>query len=344
MPSITWKCPSNIALVKYWGKKGKQLPANPSVSFTLNNCHTITNLKYEPKEEDGTLLLSFSLDGKPMPSFEPKLEQFFNNVEHLFPFLPGYIIEINTINTFPHSSGIASSASGFGALALCLCSMEQQLGDSLPDNLFFEKASNAARLGSGSASRSVYGPLAVWGKSEFFEESHDEHAIKLNDVHEVFKTYCDTILLVDEGKKEVSSTLGHSLLNQHPFAQIRYSEANTNLGLLKTALQTGDLNSFNEIVEKEAMMLHALMMTSNPAFILMKPNTLAIIQKVWEQRKIAGINMTITLDAGANVHLLYPHGEKEVVQAFIRNELSKFCKDRMFINDFVGLGPEQIEM
>jgi len=344
MPSITWKCPSNIALVKYWGKKGKQLPANSSVSFTLNQCHTITHLTYEPKQNDGTILLSFSFDGKPMPSFEPKLEQFFNNVEHLFPFLPGYIIEINTINTFPHSSGIASSASGFGALALCICSMEQQLGDTLPENQFFEKASNAARLGSGSASRSVYGPLAVWGKSDSFNESDDEFAIKFSDVHEVFKTYCDTILLVDEGKKEVSSTLGHSLLNLHPFAEIRYAEANKNLGLLKTALQNGDLVLFNEIVEREAMMLHALMMTSNPAFILMKPFTLAIIQRVWEHRKQTGINITITLDAGANVHLLYPHDEKEVVQAFIRSDLSKYCKDRMFINDFVGLGPQRVDI
>lgn len=342
MPSVTWKCPSNIALVKYWGKKGNQLPANPSLSFTLSNCHTITNLSFSPKENDGTLLVSFAYDGQPMPSFEPKLETFFNNVENLFPFLPGYLIEINTTNTFPHSSGIASSASGMAALALCLCGMEKEIGNTLTDEEFFKKASIAARLGSGSAGRSVYGPIAMWGKSDIYEGSSDEFAIKVDDVHEIFKSYCDTILIVDEGKKEVSSTVGHSLLKDHPFAPIRFEEANKNLVLLKSALSNGDLNLFNEVVEREAMMLHAMMMTSNPYFLLMKPGTVAIIHKVWEQRKSLDLNMTITLDAGANVHLLYPAGQKHKVHHFITHELAQYCKDKQFIQDYVGNGPEQM--
>lgn len=342
MSSVTWKCPSNIALVKYWGKKGNQLPANPSISFTLSNCHTITTLSFEPKENDGTLLVSFAYDGQPMPSFEPKLETFFNNVENLFPFLPGYLIEINTTNTFPHSSGIASSASGMAALALCLCSMEKEIGNTLTDEEFFRKASIAARLGSGSACRSVYGPLAMWGKSDIYEGSSDEYAIKVNNVHEIFKSYCDTILIVDEGKKEVSSTVGHSLLKDHPFAAVRFEEANKNLVLLKNALSNGDLQLFTEVVEREAMMLHAMMMTSNPYFLLMKPGTVAIIHKVWEHRKNLGLNMAITLDAGANVHLLYPVEEKQKVQQFIKNELAQYCKDNQCIHDHVGNGPEQM--
>lgn len=342
MSSVTWKCPSNIALVKYWGKKGNQLPANPSISFTLSNCHTITTLSFTPKENDGTLLVSFAYDGQPMPSFEPKLEIFFNKVETLFPFLPGYILEINTTNTFPHSSGIASSASGMAALALCLCSMEKEIGNTLSDDDFYKKASTAARLGSGSASRSVYGPLAMWGQSNLYNGSSDEFAVKVGDVHDIFKTYCDTILIVDEGTKNVSSSVGHSLLNNHPFAAARFQEANKNLELLKTALSTGDLNLFNQVVEQEAMMLHAMMMTSNPYFLLMKPGTVAIIQKVWESRKQLGLNMTITLDAGANVHLLYPAAEKNKVQEFIKSELAQYCSKNHFIHDHVGKGPEQM--
>ncbi len=342
MPSITWKCPSNIALIKYWGKKGNQLPANPSISFTLNNCHTITTLSFEPKENDGTLLISFAFDGLPMPSFEPKLETFFNSIEHLFPFLPDYLLEINTTNTFPHSSGIASSASGFGALSLCLCSMEKEIGNSLPEDQFFQKASTVARLGSGSASRSVLGPMAVWGHSDIYPGSSDEYAIKVEDVHKIFKTYCDTILIVDEGKKEISSTEGHALINNNPFGRVRHQETSKNLGILKNALINGDINIFTQIVEKEAMMLHAIMMTGNPPYILMQPNTLAIIQKVWEHRKQTGLNVAITLDAGANVHLLYPAAEKAKVHLFIMKDLTRFCANNYYIHDFVGNGPEQM--
>jgi diphosphomevalonate decarboxylase len=340
--SVTWKCPSNIALVKYWGKKENQLPSNPSISFTLNDCHTVTNLRYKPKENDGTLLVSFCYDGEPMPSFEPKLAQFFNKIEHLFPFLPGYVIEINTTNTFPHSSGIASSASGMGALALCICSMERDIGNTLSDADFFKKASMAARLGSGSASRSIYAPLSIWGHSEFFPDSSDEFAIKVENIHPIFKSYHDTILIVDEDKKEVSSTAGHSLINDHPFAANRFMEANKNLGLLKKALEIGDLILFNQLVEQEALMLHALMMTSHPYYILMKPATLAIIQKVWEYRKTHKLNMTITLDAGANVHLLHPAAEKLDVHKFVTNELLGFCSNKQFIQDHIGSGPEQL--
>lgn len=341
MQSVTWKCPSNIALIKYWGKKGNQYPANPSLSFTLTNCHTITTLSFEPKEDDGTLLLSFSYDGAPMPLFEPKLEQFFNKNEHHFPFLSKYLIEINTTNTFPHSSGIASSASGMAALALCLCSMEMKIGTTLTQADFFKKASNVARLGSGSASRSTYGPVVMWGQSASFDTSNDDYAVQVGEVHPIFKTYCDTILLVDEGQKDVSSSKGHDLFEHNPFSSIRFKEANQNLEHLQTALKVGDLALFNQIVEQEAMMLHAMMMTSKPYFLLLKPNTLAIIHKVWELRATLNLHLTITLDAGANVHLLYPENEKPKVIAFIHKELSAFCNHN-FIHDQVGPGP--IEM
>ncbi len=342
MQSITWKCPSNIALVKYWGKKGLQLPANPSLSLALSHCHTITTLSFTAKENDGTLLVSFAFDGEPKPEFEPKLEQYFNRVEHLFPFLTGYQIDINTTNTFPHSSGIASSASGFGALSLCICSMEQAIGETLSEADFFNKASNAARLGSGSASRSVVGPVSLWGNSPIYPGSSDEFSIPVTAVHEVFKTYCDSILIVEEGEKSVSSTAGHSLIDEHPFREARYAEAVKNLSDLKSALESGNLDLFNRVVESEAMMLHALMMSSKPPYILMKPGSLAIVQRVWELREKANLNISVTLDAGANVHLLYPSSQKSKVIAFINDELLKHCKNAHVIHDHVGSGPEKL--
>jgi len=121
---VSWESPSNIALVKYWGKKSEQLPANPSISFTLNNCKTSTTLTYSTAEK-----LSFEVyvDGKREESFEPKIKTFFDRISEFSSFINKYQFRIDTSNSFPHSSGIASSASGLSALALCICSIEQNI-------------------------------------------------------------------------------------------------------------------------------------------------------------------------------------------------------------------------
>ena len=107
-----WSSPSNIALVKYWGKKDNQIPANPSVSFTLNNCKTITTLAFAKKENQDTFSFDLLFEGKTKEDFKPKIQQFFERVFIYLPFLKDYHFTIDTRNTFPHSSGIASSASG----------------------------------------------------------------------------------------------------------------------------------------------------------------------------------------------------------------------------------------
>ena len=157
-----------------------------------------------------------------------------------------------------------------------------------------------------------------------------------------FKNYQDTILLVDKGEKQVSSTLGHDLMLDHPFAEQRFRQAKENLSKLIPVFKNGDLSEFIKIVESEALSLHAMMMTSRPYFILMKPNTLQIINHIWKFREETGSNVCFTLDAGANVHVLYPEIEKETVLHFIKKELSKFCKNEEFIEDEAGLGAEKI--
>lgn len=341
--SVAWQSPSNIALVKYWGKYGEQLPKNPSISFTLDHCHTITKLDFQPKSSDGFEFDVF-LNEVEAPDFKPKIQTFFERVEAYLPFLKDYRFTINTSNSFPHSSGIASSASGMSALALCLMSVERSLGDSdLSEEEFNLKASFLARLGSGSACRSVEGPLVVWGKHEAVEGSDDLFGTKYPyTVHEVFDRYQDTILLVDKGEKLVSSTVGHGLMHDHPFADARFSQARNHLTRLIGVLESGDLSAFVSIVESEALSLHAMMMTSNPYFVLMKPNTLEIINRVWQFREETSGNLCFTLDAGANVHLLYPHSETEKILQFIKNELVAFCQNGQYICDEIGLGAKML--
>lgn len=341
---VTWKAPSNIALVKYWGKKKNQIPANPSLSFTLDTCTTTTTVSYSKLTSTGTDF-SFELffEGQPKPDFEPKIKSFFAKTEKYLPFLKQYHFTIHTSNSFPHSSGIASSASGMAALSLCLMGIERDLDPTMDRDFFTKKASFLARLGSGSACRSIVGSVLVWGQHATIPGSSDLVAIAYPFVvHGIFSDFQDTILLVDKGKKQVSSSLGHDLMIDHPFAERRFKQAQENIALLRPVLKEGNLEKFIEIVESEALALHAMMMTANPSFILMRPNTLEIIFRVWAFRKASGVPVCFTLDAGANVHVLYPISNKEAVLQFIRNELVAYCENGQYICDQIGFGAEQL--
>jgi diphosphomevalonate decarboxylase len=339
---VTWQSPSNIALVKYWGKYDNQIPANPSISFTLNASNTTTTLSWKEKEADDNFDFEVWFEGQLEDSFRPKIEAFFKRINHMLPFLKRFSFKIETSNTFPHSSGIASSASGLSALSLCFASMAQSLN--IPhDEDFFRFASTLSRLGSGSASRSIFGNLVVWGKHLLIDGSSDNYATPLSsEVHQVFENFQDTILLVDKGEKQVSSTVGHGLMNDHPYASKRFEQASENLSKMKAILSSGDLDAFGNLVESEALTLHAMMMTSNPYFILMKPNTLRIIEEIWKFRKETKTPVYFTLDAGANVHMLFPEMVKNKVDTFTKSKLVGYCKNEEYICDQIGQGPKQL--
>ena len=338
-----WRAPSNIALVKYWGKYGIQLPNNPSISFTLSNCTTTTEVSFSPNDKDTHLSFKFYFNKKERPDFHPKINQFFEYILPYFPILKDHHLIISSLNSFPHSSGIASSASAMAALALCIVDFEKQFHPELGEQEFFKKASFLARLGSGSAARSIKGPLTIWGKSPAFQNSSDLYAIPFDSsIHSIFMSYCDAILIVDKGKKQVSSSLGHKLMQDHPLAENRFDQANQNCEYLKSVLKRGDIEQFIEITESEALTLHSMMMTSSPRYILLKPNTLNIINKVWEYRFQTKIPISFTLDAGANVHLLYPAKESDKVITFIKSELLDYCQSGQFIQDHVGKGAKKM--
>ena len=342
LESVAFECsaPCNIALVKYWGKKENQIPANPSISFTLNNCKTITKVNFIKKDEKNDFSFDLLFDGKPKEDFKPKIQKFFERIEVYCPYLKEYHIQIETQNTFPHSSGIASSASGMAALSMNIMCLERKININLSEDLFYKKASFLARLGSGSACRSIKGQVVNWGKNNSIEESSDLFGVEFNDVHQNFKNYQDTILLVDKGEKQVSSSVGHELMFGHTYAEKRFEQAHENLAKLTKILAEGCIDEFIKIVESEALTLHAMMMTSMPYFILMKPNTLEIINKIWKFRNENNIPVCFTLDAGANVHVLYPENVKEKVLQFIRDELVVYCQNGQYICDQIGNGAE----
>lgn len=342
--TIQWRCPSNIALVKYWGKVGHQIPANPSISITLNEAYTEMSLQYEQIDTAG-FELDFYFEGAQNPKFSDKIEQYLNRHLDVLPFVNGMKLTIHSHNSFPHSAGIASSASSMGALALCLCSMEQEVTGALQEEgAFYQKASNLARLASGSASRSVYGGVTVWGQSAAIPGSNDEYAVPFPfEMHDKLKNMHDAVLIVSKAAKSTSSRAGHQLMDAHPYAVARYKQAHENLKNIATAMCEGDMKKFGEILENEALSLHGLMMTSQPSVVLFTPATWQIINQIRAIREQNGLDIYFTLDAGPNIHLLYPAAIKEEVETSIIPKLVVSCEGKTWIPDHLGSGPERLQ-
>jgi len=340
---VAWRSPSNLALIKYWGKHGRQLPRNASISFTLNSAFTETLLEYSPKSEGDDIDLEFLFHGEPNEAFGAKVKAFLESITDVFPFLRQLKLKIQSGNSFPHSSGIASSASSMSALALCLCTLEDNLFNTLNDDeAFVQKASFVARLGSGSACRSIFTPLSVWGETRTVEGSSDLYGIEYDKVNDIFKSFHDDILIVSSGEKSVSSRAGHALMENNIYADARYQQAAQRMQRLLEAMKDGDLKTFGQIAEDEALTLHAMMMSSYPSYLLMLPNTIEIIKRIRNYRADTGHPVYFSLDAGPNVHLLYPENIIHEVRPFVDEQLAPLCEDKVYLPDWVGEGPEEL--
>ena len=327
---IKVQAPSNIAFVKYWGKTGRQYPLNPSISMTLSSCVTKMRLRYNTNAPAFSLD-QFLFDGTPNPKFENRITAYQQSIQDACPVLKNLNLSIETENTFPHSAGIASSASAFAALGYALAYIENAQTD------IKSRASFLARLGSGSAARSLDGPFMIWGDYAP-EKSSNDYAQKISNIHPAFEKMRDCILILDRNEKTTSSSAGHSLMQDHPFAQGRIDQANNNTAQILNALKTGDWESFGNIVETEALTLHALMMTSNPSYILLKPASLSVIEKIRIYRAKTGAQIYFTIDAGPNIHVIYPDKAAQQIEDFIQSELVPLCQNGHFIKDRAGEG------
>ena len=339
----SWSAPSNIALAKYWGKKGAQFPANPSVSLTLSDCMTKT-MVICAKRNAGSSYRTFYFNGEKNDGFGQKAFNLLDKLCADFPSFSDYDFQIFSENTFPHSSGIASSASSMASLSLCLGELLviTKTVDGFSDSDFLRHSSYYARIGSGSASRSIYGGVVTWGALPEVDDSSNDYAVSTDGINPIFMTMRDSILIVSSENKSVSSSAGHELMNQHPYKEVRYNNALKNCQSIVQLMRSGDIWSWGEVVEKEALELHGLMMNGVNSFILMKPNTLNIIEKVRNYRKKMSIPVFFTLDAGPNVHLLYPEINKDDIKKFIVSDLDNFLEDSIWFDDNVGPGPQNL--
>lgn len=294
--------PSNIALIKYMGKDSHSgnLPSNSSLSYTLEHLRSFVVIERVSGEGD---------DWQPLRGFEPVhlsekgrtrfLAHFQNLKKHWS--VPGQH-RVFSANNFPSDCGLASSASSFAALTLATYQLARAANPDLNETP--ETLARLSRQGSGSSCRSLFSPWSVWhgeGAEKFDLPLQLEHAV----------------LIVDGGRKSVSSSEAHRRVNTSLLWSGRKERAQLRLQRLEKSLKAGDWPAAFEVCWAEFWDMHALFETSEPAFGYMTEGTLKALshlRELWSQKKDGPL---VTMDAGANVHLLFRKDQLEEASVWL---------------------------
>ncbi|MEM7800297.1 MAG: diphosphomevalonate decarboxylase [Chloroflexota bacterium] len=292
------KAGSNIAFVKYWGNRddGLRIPMNGSISMTLDAAHTVTAVEFSPEFEADTLILNEESAG------ELATQRAATHVDHLRK-IAGVDLKCRIVstNSFPTGAGIASSASGFAALTVAAAK-------ALNLDLSHEELSRLARLGSGSASRSIDGGFVEWQPGTTHADSFAAPLAPPNHWDLV-----DIIAIVSQDEKDVGSSAGHPLAHTSPFYTARLVELETTLPAVRQAILDRDMGTFGEMIEAEAISLHVASMTSKPSILYWGPGTIAIMHALRRWRKEGGPIGYYTIDAGPNIHVIAERSQKDAL-------------------------------
>jgi len=337
--SVTWRCSSNIELIKYWGKYEELLPFNPSLSLTLTKAYTEMKIDYTISDKSS---VEYFIDGIYNTEMTQLITEFIKKLNSNFSFLSVLKLVIHSQNSFPQFPGTIISSSEVGSLALCLCSIEEELtGQIAEKEVFFRKASFIARLGSGCAARSLFGGSVLWGTLPNIHESSEQHGIHLGPLPFLEDLNVAT-MIVSSSKTPDPPLFRYIRLQFYNVASCRCEHAKMHILRLLDIAKRKDYFAFCGLIEAEALLLHRMVLSSSVYGLSLYPETLNIISKVRSFRKKYGIPVCFTLDAAPNLHLLYPNQFKEVVNNFIMEKLLSNCEDQKWLDDKVGTGPELI--
>ena len=280
---------SNIALTKYWGKADfdGNLPLNDSVSMCLSEATTTTTVVWDPSLSQDEIHLDGErlLDGRGL-----RISRFLDRIRADHYRMPARVV---SMNSFPAGTGIASSASGFAALATAaFAAMDDDMLDS-------EDLSRWARRGSGSACRSIHGGFVEW-----VQGSSDDDSVARPLAPPEHWDLRDLVVLVSRSPKAVSSSEGHRIATRHPFMAARQALLPARSLAVKGAIAARDFDTLGTLVEQEALEMHALMISGVPAALYFQPGTIALMHAIRDWRELDGVPVAFTLDAGPNVHVL----------------------------------------
>lgn len=295
---------ANIAFIKYWGNRGSDLnlPLNPSISMTLDECRTRTRVTVLPDADADEFVLGGE---RPSNKSVQRLESFLRHVREISGRREP--LRIESENAFPTGCGIASSASGFAALALA-ASTAYGLEWSR------RELSRLARRGSGSAARSIFGGFVELRKGDTDEDAFAEQLA--DEAH--WPELRDVVAVVADGEKAVSSAEGHRLAVQSEMMAGRLEAVPERARRVREAIRRRDLAMLGEASEADAVSMHAVMMTSKPPLFYWTSDTLTAINAVREMRH-EGIEAWFTIDAGPNVHVLTLESHRPEVERRLRD-------------------------
>jgi len=306
MSKTTIRAGSNIAFIKYWGVDDASinLPQTNSISMTLADAYTTTTVEWL---DDSARANDLNQDTILVDGRELSGEAGARLVRHLdrIRAIAGTkrCAVVASQNNFPMASGIASSASGFAALTVAACR-------ALSLNLDASQLSALARLGSGSASRSLYGGFVEWERGV----DHDSSVAHMLFPPEHWEL-SDLVAIVSTGEKKVSSEGGHRLAASSALNLARVAHVQKLLPVVREAIAECNLAKLGAPLEWDALAMHAVMQTGSPSLLYWQPGTLEVLHAVRRWRESEGLLAYFTIDAGPNVHVLCAGADAPAVQA-----------------------------
>lgn len=296
----TAKANTNIALIKYWGKRDEQLllPMNSNLSITLDRFSTTTTVHIHTNRKEDVFLLNGQQEGEEETR---KISRFLDIIRRQTGEQWGATVD--SVNHVPTAAGFASSASGFAALA---AAATKAAGLHLSD----PQLSVLARQGSGSACRSIYGGFVEWKKGER-EDGLDSYAVPILEQKEWDLSILS--VLVESKRKKVLSREGMKrTVETSPFYPGWLNAVEKDMQLAKEAIFQRDFEKLGIVLESNAMKMHATTLGANPPFLYWQSATFDVMEQVQELR-MQGIPAYFTIDAGPNVKVLCePHNEGKV--------------------------------
>lgn len=340
LPAYRVHAPSNIALVKYWGKlpEHTQVAANSSLSMTLSSCQAVTTCQLLA---DGAAEHQVSFAGEPVTRTDKAGEKIFRHLDRMAAFAsaldqsPRRFFAVDTHNTFPTSAGIASSAAGLSALTVATAAAlrDTDSWQQLAEQGFSRRVlADLARQGSGSAGRSLYGGFVTW-------LSGADHAGLPQKIEPLWPAehwpLCDTIAVLSTREKAVSSTDAHKEVWTSPLFELRLASLPQTLATIERAIAERDIKALGEAIEQEAVNMHSVSMTAKNPITFPSAASFELMTALKRWRQKTGLKAYFTLDAGENVHIIHEPGELPA----LKQRLAEFPAIRELICDRIGTGP-----
>jgi len=286
----TCKSPANIAFIKYWGKADPKtrVPQNNSISMCLSDLCSVCTIEF--KKEFKKDKIKFLNEKVIKPREIERIIKVLDRVKDLAK--TNLRAKIVTKNNFPKATGVASSASGLSAVTLAAC---QALGLKLTK----VELSKLARLASGTASRSIPDGFVEWKKGT---NGSNSYAVQIFSPD--YWQISDVVAIVTQKMKKIPSTSGHKLADTSPFQKTRIAGIHKKINAIKKTMKKKDFTKFGQILEQEALSMHAICLTSQPSILYWNQTTVKIIKKVKQWRENMELESYFTIDAGPTVHVI----------------------------------------